>query len=466
MRPRHVAVIDIGKTNVKLALVDLEAPDGPAEVAVLSLPNRVLPGPPWPHFDVAAIRDFALDGLAQLHGAHRIDAIAVASHGACGALLDASGALAAPVLDYEHDGPESTAAAYDAIRPDFAQTGSPRLALGLNLGAQIHWQFLTDPGLGDRVARIVTWPQFWGHLLTGVAACDLSSLGAHSDLWEPAAGRFSALVGRLGIGAVMAPPLRPDAILGPVLPAIAARTGLAPGTPVACGIHDSNASLLTHLLSRDPPFAVVSTGTWVITMAVGGRAVTLDPARDTLINVDARGAPVPSARFMGGREFERICGGAGGAASDADRAEVLDRDLMLLPSVEPHSGPFAGRRSRWTGAGGAAVPDPRPGPRRVAASYYLALMTAECLAMTGAEGPVLIEGPFAQNGDFTAMLRAATARRVLPSAAATGTAIGAALLFRSAGPAPGTVPAVAVSAPPDPRLVAYARRWRRQVDQP
>ena len=175
-----------------------------------------------------------------------------------------------------------------------------------------------------------------------------------------------------------------------------------------------------------------------------------------------RGAPVPSARFMGGREFERICGGAGGEASDADRAEVLDRDLMLLPSVEPHSGPFPGRRARWAGAGGAAVPEPRPGPRRVAVSYYLALMTAECLAMTGAEGPVLIEGPFARNDDFTAMLRAATARAVLPSAAATGTAIGAALLFGGSGGRPDRP---AIAAPADPALAGYARRWRARIDR-
>ena len=168
MRPRHVAVIDIGKTNAKLALVDLEAPDGPAEMAVLSPPE---PGAARPA--LAAFRrggDLAIScwtgwrGCTAPTGSMRSR---LPRHGACGALLDASGALAAPVLDYEHDGPESTAAAYDAIRPDFAQTGSPRLALGLNLGAQMHWQFLTEPGLRDRVARIVTWPQYWGHLLTG-----------------------------------------------------------------------------------------------------------------------------------------------------------------------------------------------------------------------------------------------------------------------------------------------------------
>ena len=48
MTTRHVAVIDIGKTNAKLALVDLETL---SEIAVVTRPNEILPGPPWPHFD-------------------------------------------------------------------------------------------------------------------------------------------------------------------------------------------------------------------------------------------------------------------------------------------------------------------------------------------------------------------------------------------------------------------------------
>jgi hypothetical protein len=38
-------------------------------------------------------------------------------------------------------------------------------------------------------------------------------------------------------------------------------------------------------------------------------AVALDPARDVLVNVNALGQPVPSARFMGGREYELIRAG-------------------------------------------------------------------------------------------------------------------------------------------------------------
>ncbi len=52
--------------------------------------------------------------------------------------------------------------------------------------------------------------------------------------------------------------------------------------------------------------SVVSTGTWVVSFAVGGDLEGLDPKRDTLANVDAYGRAVPSARYMGGREFDMM----------------------------------------------------------------------------------------------------------------------------------------------------------------
>ncbi|HXL30902.1 MAG TPA: hypothetical protein VN968_16680, partial [Bradyrhizobium sp.] len=57
-------------------------------------------------------------------------------------------------------------------------------------------------------------------------------------------------------------------------------------------------SLLLHLGSRQAPFTIVSTGTWVILMAPGFSVKGLDPADDTLANVDVEGRPVATARFM------------------------------------------------------------------------------------------------------------------------------------------------------------------------
>lgn len=448
----HIAVIDIGKTNAKLALVDGATL---SEIAVVTRPNRPLPGPPWPHVDLEGHWQFFLTHLAAFHDVHGIDAISVTTHGAAAVLLEADGQVAVPMLDYEHGGPDTLADQYDALRPDFAQTGSPRLPVGLNLGAQLHWLLQAQPGLRDRLAHVVTYPQYWGFRLTGELASDVTSLGCHTDLWQPYEGQFSPLVQALGLSGRIAPARRANEVLGGLTPEVAAMTGIPQGTPVAVGIHDSNASLYPHLLGRQGAFAVVSTGTWVVAMAMGGRAVTPDPARDVLVNVNALGQPVPSARFMGGREFEMIRAGHTARPDAADRKTVLDRALMILPAVEPGSGPFQGRAMAWT-----AQPA-HDGQRMVALSWYLALMTQTCLDLVGAAGTAIIEGPFARNPDFLDMLAALRPGGVETATSATGTSVGAALLCLpdATPPATTTWPAPGHAE----GLRAYAQVWQDRV---
>lgn len=455
MRPaavKHVAVIDIGKTNAKLALVEAGTL---REVEVVTRPNTVRPGPPWPHFDLEGHWAFFLQHLKELHAAHGVDAISVTTHGASVVVLDAAGELAAPMLDYEHPGPDDLAAGYDAIRPPFAETGSARLPRGLNVGAQLFWMLRTDPALRDRVAHVLTYPGYWGWRLTGQISSDVTSLGCHTDLWEPEAGRFSALVTRLGLTEKMAPPRHPGEVLGRLRPRIAAQTGLAADTPVTVGIHDSNASLLPHVLGRSAPFSVISTGTWIVAMAMGADPVVLDPTRDVLVNVNALGQPVPSARFMGGREFEVIARGDTTAPTAEDRAAVLSRGVALLAAVEPGSGPFPGRAHGWT------VPPEGAGQRMLALSWYLAMMTDTCLRLIGARGPVIVEGPFARNADYLQMLRSLRPEGVETASSATGTSTGAALLSLGAGAPPLTR---AVALPADSGdLAVYAALWRSQL---
>lgn len=448
---RFVAVIDIGKTNVKLALVDLETR---TELTALRQPNRPVDVGGYPEHDVHAIWTFILDSLAGLRRDHRIDAITVTTHGATAVLLDATGNLALPVLDYEFAIPQIVRRHYDGLRPDFAESGSPALPQGLNLGAQLYWLQERYPGHFGSTAAILTYPQYWSWRLSGVMASEVTSLGCHTDLWNPHKGDFSTLVDIMGWRHLF-PPLRPaSAMLGPLLPDIAGYTGLDPRTPVFCGIHDSNASLLSHLVDREPPFAVVSTGTWVVCMAVGGRQVALDPSRDTLINVNAFGDPVPSARFMGGREFEILMDGHRRDADAAEVAAVLESGTMLLPSVVVGSGPFPARDARWSGA------EPDGGRRHAAVSFYLALMTATCLDLAGAEGEIVVEGPFAANGPFTTMLAAATGRPVTAGTrASTGTSIGAALLANPQRFAGSPARHDAEAAPEAFR--SYADSWRR-----
>ncbi len=456
----HIAVIDIGKTNAKLVLVDRKTL---SEVAVITRPNVVLPGPPWPHFDVDGHWAFLLKGLRDFHADHSIDAISVTTHGACAALLDRDGNLAAPILDYECSGPDDLAQDYDAIRPPFAETGSPKLAGGLNIGAQLYWQFQIDPTLKDRTQQIVTYPQFWGALLTGVTATDVTSLGCHTDLWNPAQGRVSSLVDRLDIADILAPVRKPSDRLGPILPHIADETGLPASTPVYCGIHDSNASLLPYVLAQTPPFSVVSTGTWVIAMSIGGRKVALDPNRDTLINVTALGDPAPSARFMGGREHDLATGGDYPEPTPEDLNEILSNQIMLLPSVVPETGPFQGQTSRWIGT----EPDAGSGKCGAAVALYLALVTAECLNNIGHEGPIVVEGPFAGNRFYLDMLSVVANSDIHRAFGATGTSAGAALLVDGTNmPPPVDKSAIKGSDETRDALQSYATLWHQNVGKP
>jgi sugar (pentulose or hexulose) kinase len=414
-----VAVLDVGKTNVKAVIVDAGER---REVAARTRPNRVLTDGSYPHFDVDGIFAFFLQSLKELNSEFEFDAVSITAHGASGALLSAEG-LALPILDYEFRYPADVEAAYDEIRPPFSETFSPRLLGGLNLGAQLHYQKAVFPEAFANAQAIVTYPQYWGWRLTGIAATEVTSLGCHTDLWRPKQGGFSSLVETLGIAGKLAPVRKPSDRLGYVTEEMSAKIGLARPVPLYCGIHDSNASLLPHLGQHEAPFAVVSTGTWVVIFAVGGDLDHLDSKRDTLANVDALGRAVPSARFMGGREFELLTKGQGTATPEAIH-RVLEERIVMTPSVVPGCGPFPDAEHRVVNASNGLNAD----ETYVAASLYAALMTKACLDLTRAAGPIIVEGPFARNALYAEALSKAIGRSVIVVSSSTGTSVGAALL--------------------------------------
>lgn len=451
---KYVAVIDIGKTNAKLVIVDLTSLN---EVALRKTPNIVLNDGLYPHADVDALWSFILESLKALNRDFKIDAITVTTHGATAALVNDHGKLILPILDYEFDGPDELEDGYNSIRPDFSETGSPRLPMGLNLGAQIYWQQQKFPVAFSLATRMLLYPQYWSFRLSGVAAAEITSLGCHTDLWSPRTATYSSLVKNRNWSSLMQPLCMASDVLGPLLPEIAKLTKLDPNTPIYCGIHDSNASLVPHLIQRKTPCSVISTGTWVIAMALGNKVPSLDPRRDTLLNVSAFGKPVPSARFMGGREYQIIMEGQTLEAREEDVLDVLSTGSMLLPSVVGGSGPFPDQTFRWVKG-----EELTPAKRQIVVSFYLAMMMASCLALIGAEGDIIVEGPLTANNLMLDMLSAATNRNVLlGSVASTGTTIGAALLVAKKAPEPARVHHT------NPELVnlleAYGAIWRKLV---
>ena len=176
---RRIAVLDIGKTNAKVLVVDLATG---AEEVLARTPNAVRRDGLYPHHDIEMLWAFALGGL-RAAAARGVDAVSITTHGAAAVLVDDRGGLALPMLDYEHDGPDLMAAEYDAVRPEFQETGSPRLPGGLNVGAQLFWLSRAFPEDFTRVRHVLMLAQYWAFRLSGVATSEATSLGCHTDLW-------------------------------------------------------------------------------------------------------------------------------------------------------------------------------------------------------------------------------------------------------------------------------------------
>ncbi len=454
MREAAVAVVDIGKSNAKLALVERA---GRATIAVRTIGNAVAPAPPYPHYDVDRLWAWIVAGLREFAQQADVEAIAVTTHGASLALM-AGDRLALPVLDYEHD-LSSVSAAYDAVRGDFSETLSPNLPGGLNAGRQLYWQRTMFPAEFAKVEAILPYPQYWVWRLTGRQVTEATSLGSHTDLWNPRAGTWSRFAVAEGWDRLFPPLVRPWDTVGTLLPALAAETGISATCRVVAGIHDSNASLLPHLIARPKPFAVLSTGTWMIVFAPGGGLDALAGDRDCLANVDAFGEAVPSARFMAGREYEIIAGNER-KADDGALARVIADKIMALPAFAAGTGPYGRCVGRWS------VPPERlsPGERAAAGALYAALMAETCLKLAGASGPVIVEGPFARNAAFLAALAALVPWPVIARPDATGTTDGAALLAYG----PDAAPPIDYAAPVAPLAIDlgdYAAAWRAAADE-
>jgi L-fuculokinase len=403
-------VLDIGKSNAKLVLID-------AAGEVIARAQRAnAPGPsewqgralPYVSLGVAALEAWLLDAIPALPQRERIRHLSVSTHGAAFCAIGDDG-LALPPIDYEWDGYGEHRLAFEQAIDPFEHTGSPLLPLGLNAGLQLFWLQRTQPQSWARIRLWLPYPQYWAWWFSGVAASEVSSLGCHTQLWSPSAGGYSSWAQGCGIAALFAPMRRAWDVLGHIRPGLAERLGLDAACEIHCGVHDSNACLARYL----PQLAdatLLTTGTWTVAMSPGGDARELRPERDELLNVAVDGRPVPTARFMGGREFGALCGGADPAlATEAALAEVLDQGWQALPAFAESGGPFQGRRGEIRrhdvryAEGVSAVPaELRP----ALAALYCAQVSAGMLAALGSGGPVILEGPLARNAAFGAALAA------------------------------------------------------------
>lgn len=459
-------VIDLGKTLSKVSLwsadgVMLDRQFRPTELPVVDGIRRL---------DAGGIAAWLVDAL-KAYASRDVGTIIPVGHGA-GVVALNDGRPAFLPLDYEQSLPAHIADAYLAVRDPFEITGSPLLPDGLNLGAQLFWLDRLYPE-AMHTATLLPWAQYWAWFLSGTAVSEVSSLGCHTDLWDPSRGEFSPGAVRAGWRERFAPLVKASDVAGTLRPELAAATGLPSDVQILAGLHDSNAALLA---ARSFPViagnesTILSTGTWFVAMRLAAGLVPvadLPENRDTLVNVDVFGNPVPSARFMGGREIESVI------EFDTRRVDIkpdqplllasvpglLERGTMLMPTLAPGFGPFADRQTRWVDP-----PEQWSGTwfaRRAAVCLYAALVADTSLDLIGSKERLLIEGRFAEAEVFVRALAALRPdTEVYVANAHNDVSFGALRLVKPSLAAQGTLRRVE---PLEGDLTGYRAKWRRQL---
>ncbi len=446
-----IAVLDFGKTNSKLLVLDR---DGGIGFSARTRPAwRVVEG--MSVLDDAALGDWARDTLEAAEAARpgEIEGVMVATHGCTFALADGE-ALVRPILDYEQELPGDLHAVVAAELPPYAETFAPPRPQGFNYGRHLLWLSHLEPAEFERATAILGYPQYWSWRLGGRQVAEYSYMGCHSHIWAPARRDFASVVDARGWRGKMPAFARAGAIIG--------HTTVG-GREIAVhnGVHDSNAALHAYRSLGERDFTLISTGTWVIVFNPDCPLDALDEALDLYCNVDVDGQAVPTVGFMGAPVFDALAVDWGGAVAPPALQRVITAGHFALPAFAA-AGPFGGQPGR-------IAPDlTDPAERAALALLYVALMTDFCLDTIRSGARIVIDGGLTTGGvlaELLAQLR--PDQPVAEGAIIEGTAAGAAALaFAGHGQAM-TLPQPVPVRPSDyAGLTEYRRAWRAQLPMP
>ncbi len=223
------------------------------------------------------------------------------TYGASFVHIDQLGNPVAPLHNYLKKYPDDILAQfyakYGPVEKFSQETSSPALGM-LNSGLQLYWLKYTKPEIFKKIHRSLHLPQYLSFLFTGKAVSEYTSIGCHTGLWDFAKGDYHHWVKAEGI----------DKILPVVVDTTTsfAKTFDRHSMSVGVGVHDSSSALLPYLTSNTEPFALLSTGTWAISINPFNDAqLTLNELRkDCLHFLSKEGRPIKISRLFIGEEHK------------------------------------------------------------------------------------------------------------------------------------------------------------------
>ncbi|PZR27051.1 MAG: carbohydrate kinase [Citrobacter freundii] len=422
-----IAIIDAGKTNKKLFLFD-EDYNIVHESSACFTETVDEDGDPCE--DLESLRLFVVDSLRFVSLQNRFDvkAINFSAYGASFVYIDKDGSPLTPLYNYLKPYPpklkDSFYSRYGGEEHFSVETASPVLG-SLNAGMQVYRLKHEQPGVFKRVKHALHLPQYLSYLVSGRPCSDITSIGCHTNLWDFKRAAYHDWVKLEGIERVLAPIAAYNETAPSVFPSDASKVGI--------GLHDSSAALIPYLLNFTEPFALISSGTWCISLnPFNHTPVTVDELKqDCLCYNDFKGNPVKASRLFAGHiHDEQVKRIANHFQQDPVRYRSLPFEAELIEHLHTTHPQNISFETRELSAFSAA-----------SEAYHQLIMDlvnqqyhSTQLVLRGAPVKrIFVDGGFGKNDIYMNLLAAAfTGIEVYAAAIAQATSLGAALAIHPA----------------------------------
>ena len=407
-------VLDIGKTNVKLTFVDSI---NNKTIKFFTTKQKNIYRHGIKILNSNSIFEWALKKITYIEKKHNLDKFVCTAHGTSIALIsyDDKELLACTDYEYKFDKLFNN---YKKIAPKFNESFSPFLENGLNIGQQIYYLYKRKQKLIKETKYILNYPQYIVWKLTSSFSSEISYVGCHTHLWDFKRNKLSSFVKKIKLEKKF-PKIRK------AWDTIGQRKIGESNLKIINGIHDSNASYLYFKNSDIKNFTLVSTGTWYIIFNQKTPLKNLNPSLDMLANIDVFGKPVPTMRFMGGREYDHLMGVF--KISNKTRAikTFSFHDYLIYPSYASGGG-FSINKINIGFYEGL-----NKGQIYYLICLYISFVINFCLNQMKSSNTIILDGPITKNITIMKILSSLRKKQiVLKNKREIGTTLGATNLFK------------------------------------
>ena len=406
-------VLDIGKTNVKLTFVDSI---NNKTIKFFKTKQKNIYRHGIKILNSNSIFEWALKKITYIGRKHNLDKFVCTAHGTSIALIsyDDKELLACTDYEYKFDKLFNN---YKKIAPKFSESFSPFLENGLNIGQQIYYLYERKQKLIKKTKYILNYPQYIVWKLTSSFSSEISYVGCHTHLWDFKRNKLSSFVKKIKLEKKF-PQIRK------AWDTIGRKQIGKSNLKIINGIHDSNASYLYFKNSDIKNFTLVSTGTWYIIFNQKTPLKNLNPSLDMLANIDVFGKPVPTMRFMGGREYDHLMGVF--KISNKTRAikNFSFHDYLIYPSYASGGG-FSINKINIS-----FYERLNKGQIYYLICLYISFVINFCLNQMRSSNTIILDGPITKNITIMKILSSLRKKQiVLKNKREIGTTLGATNLF-------------------------------------